>query len=105
MSAIGCRWSGFWLRLSPLEQVVQVLAARAGTSALVDQLQRVPLNGRIFVDLQISWPTFSHIMHNSFNDHDAPTKRKRETMLALSDTAREYIHRGGRVVAQPMIDG
>jgi hypothetical protein len=47
MSAIGCRWSGFWLRLSPLEQVIQVLAARAGTPALVDQLQRVPLNGRI----------------------------------------------------------
>jgi hypothetical protein len=47
MSAIGCRWSSFWLRLSPLEQVIQVLAARAGTSALVDHLQRVPLNGRI----------------------------------------------------------
>jgi hypothetical protein len=33
---MGYRWSGFWLRISPLEQVIQVLAARAGTSALVD---------------------------------------------------------------------
>jgi hypothetical protein len=47
MSAIGCGWSGFWLWLSHLDQVIQLLAARAGTSALVDQLQRAPLNGRI----------------------------------------------------------
>jgi hypothetical protein len=33
--------------------------------------------------LQISWPTFSHILPNSFNYLDAPADQERETMLAL----------------------
>src|SRR5215510_4658172 len=70
MLAIGCRWSGFWLRLSPLEQIIQILADTGRYWQILADTGRY---WQILADTGRYWPREREPRRSSINSSACPS--------------------------------